>query len=172
MDRRRQWHPTPVFLPGESYGQRTVMLQSIGSQRVGRDWATKHTSLISNQSIWERFNRGVAQILCYRKKSILRFVFGKWRTWLMIAVSVNRKDKLSKVVSLVKFKLLIRRGGHTNIWVWILSLPLNWLCYSWPVTKLGPTVCNPMDCSMAGPSVLHCLSQFAQIHVYWVTDAI
>ena len=23
--RRRQWHPTPVFLPGESYGQRTLV---------------------------------------------------------------------------------------------------------------------------------------------------
>ena len=32
---RRKWQPTPVFLPGESHGQRNLVggLQSIGSQR-------------------------------------------------------------------------------------------------------------------------------------------
>ena len=29
-----------------------------------------------------------------------------------------------------------------------------------------------MDCSAAGSSVLHCLREFAQIHVLWVSDAI
>ena len=38
---RRQWHPTPVLLPGKSQGQRSlVRLQSMGSLRVGHDWAT------------------------------------------------------------------------------------------------------------------------------------
>ena len=32
---RRKWQPTPVFLPGEFHGQRS--LQSMGSQRVGHD---------------------------------------------------------------------------------------------------------------------------------------
>ena len=38
------WQPTPVFLPGESPW--TVVpgrLRSMGSQRVGHDWATKHS---------------------------------------------------------------------------------------------------------------------------------
>ena len=36
---RRKWQPTPVFLPGESHGQRRLVgyIQSIGSQRVGHD---------------------------------------------------------------------------------------------------------------------------------------
>ena len=33
---RRAWQLIPVFLPGESHGQKR--LQSIGSQRVGHDW--------------------------------------------------------------------------------------------------------------------------------------
>ena len=34
--RRRAWQPTPVFLAGESHGQRSLAgLQSTGSQRVG-----------------------------------------------------------------------------------------------------------------------------------------
>ena len=33
--RRRQWQPTPVFLPRESLGQRSLL----GSHRVGHDWS-------------------------------------------------------------------------------------------------------------------------------------
>ena len=32
--------------------------------------------------------------------------------------------------------------------------------------------CDPMDCTMPGSSVLHYLTEFAQIHVHWVVDAI
>ena len=36
----RQWHPTPVLLPGKSHGRRSGGLQSMGSLRVGHDRAT------------------------------------------------------------------------------------------------------------------------------------
>jgi len=40
---RRAWKPTPVFLPGESpWTEEPGGLQSIGSQRVRDNWATKH----------------------------------------------------------------------------------------------------------------------------------
>ena len=32
--------PTSVFLPGKFHGQEPGRLQSMGSQRVGHDWAT------------------------------------------------------------------------------------------------------------------------------------
>ena len=39
--RRRKWHPTPVLLPGKPHEQRTLVgCQSMGSLRVGYDWAT------------------------------------------------------------------------------------------------------------------------------------
>ena len=34
---RRAWQPTPAFLPGESYGLRSLGIGSIASQIVGRD---------------------------------------------------------------------------------------------------------------------------------------
>ena len=41
MHWRRQWQPTPVFLPGESQGRGSPGgLLSMGSHRVGHDWAT------------------------------------------------------------------------------------------------------------------------------------
>ena len=38
---RREWQPTPVFLPGEFYGQRSLVSYSPrGHKRVRHDWAT------------------------------------------------------------------------------------------------------------------------------------
>ena len=34
---RRQWHHTPVLLPGKSHGWRSLVLQSLGLLRVGYD---------------------------------------------------------------------------------------------------------------------------------------
>ena len=45
-----------------------------------------------------------------------------------------------------------------------------WICCS--VTQLGPTLCNPTDCSMPGFPVLHHLPELDQTHVHWVGDAI
>ena len=37
--RRRQWHPTPVLLPGKSHGQRSSVGCSPWGHRVGHDWS-------------------------------------------------------------------------------------------------------------------------------------
>ena len=38
---RRKWQPTPVFLPGEFHGQRSLAGSKwVGWQRVGHDWVT------------------------------------------------------------------------------------------------------------------------------------
>ena len=46
MHWRRKWQPTPVFLPGESQGRRSLgapiegaRLPSLGSHRIGHDWS-------------------------------------------------------------------------------------------------------------------------------------
>ena len=41
---RKAWHPTPVFLPGESHGQRSLVGYSPGDcKELGTTEATKHT---------------------------------------------------------------------------------------------------------------------------------
>ena len=40
------------------------------------------------------------------------------------------------------------------------------------VAKLRLTLCDSMNCSTPVFPVLHCLSEFAQTHVHWVSDAI
>ena len=48
---RRAWQPTPVFLPGESpWTEERGRLESLGSQRVGQDWATKYNTAQTGMS--------------------------------------------------------------------------------------------------------------------------
>ena len=49
------------------------------------------------------------------------------------------------------------------------SYPAHCCC---SVTKSYLTLCDLTDCSMPGFPVLHYLQEFAQTHVYWVSDAI
>ena len=49
MHWRRKWQPTPVFLPGESLGQRSLLGYHLWGRRVGHDWhdlASKQASQI------------------------------------------------------------------------------------------------------------------------------
>ena len=46
------------------------------------------------------------------------------------------------------------------------------LQYCCSVNQLCPTLCDPMDCITLGFPVLHHLPELAQVHVYWVGDAI
>ena len=39
MHWRRKWQPTPVFLPGESQGQRSLVGCRLWDHRVGHDWS-------------------------------------------------------------------------------------------------------------------------------------
>ena len=43
------------------------------------------------------------------------------------------------------------------------------LALSCSVAQLCPTLCDLKDCSMPGFPVLHCLPEFAQTHVSWVS---
>ena len=45
---RRKWQPTPVCLPGESHGQRSLLGYSPrGHKRVGHNLATKHKDTLT-----------------------------------------------------------------------------------------------------------------------------
>ena len=46
----------------------------------------------------------------------------------------------------------------------------KYFCYC-SVAKSCPTLCDPLNCSMPGFPVLHCLLEFVQTPVLWVSDA-
>ena len=45
-------------------------------------------------------------------------------------------------------------------------------CHCCSITQSCPTLCDPMVCNTPGFAILHYLSEFAQTHVHWVSDAI
>ena len=53
-----------------------------------------------------------------------------------------------------------------------LSNLANFLGNCCSVAKLSLTLCKSMDCSTPSVPVLHYLTEFAQTHVRWVSDAI
>ena len=55
---RRTWQPTPVLLPGETpWTKEPGRLQSMGSQRVGRNWATKYSTWEENLPTLDSISR-------------------------------------------------------------------------------------------------------------------
>ena len=56
IPRRRKWQPTPVFLPGESHGQRSLAgFSSWSWKRVGHNLVTKQQQSV----VWSFFNYSV-----------------------------------------------------------------------------------------------------------------
>ena len=75
---RRAWQPTPIFLPGESpWSEEPGGLQSMGLQRVGHDWVTKHISAIVSifAVSWPQGHYSSVHILRKMLTKILKFYF-------------------------------------------------------------------------------------------------
>ena len=62
--------------------------------------------------------------------------------------------------------------SHFPINKWQFKFNDKVFCYCCSVAKLSLSLCDPMDCSTPGFSVLHYLLEFVQTHVHWVSDAI
>ena len=88
---RRKWLPTPVFLPGESHGQRSLAGYSPWGCRVGHDWATDtfiltfHSKKVPQIINTEQKNRD--QVTKRRERRKINFQLSKGtaaeqRTWL------------------------------------------------------------------------------------------
>ena len=84
---RRKWQPTPVFLPGES-PEEPGGLQSMGSQRVGHNWATGTQS----------FMEGVLPSMEYPGLSAFFLAtftyYNDFFTYLFIAMSSQDRDAI------------------------------------------------------------------------------
>ena len=72
-----------------------------------------------------------------------------------------RLNLSSLIWTIATFIVYITDKWHTkNVFCWC------------SVTKLCPTLWDPMDCSTPGFPALRYLMEFAQTHVHWVSDAI
>ena len=80
--REGPWQPTPVFLPGECQGQRSLgALQSMGSQRVGHD-------LVTNTFAFHFMTEGCQkweEIAAFFKKNVFIYICS-WLCWVFADV--------------------------------------------------------------------------------------
>ena len=53
-----------------------------------------------------------------------------------------------------------------------LLIPIVYCCCCCSITKPCPTLCDPVHCSTPGFPAFHCLLEFAQTPVHWISDAI
>ena len=112
---RRQWHPTPVLLPGKSYGRRSLEGYSPWG-RWGSDtteWLHFHFSL----SCIGEGNGNPLQCSCLENPrdggAWWATVYGvtQSRTWLKW-LSSSIMSKKSNVHTLIKNNLLLKNGNH------------------------------------------------------------
>ena len=72
-------------------------------------------------------------------------------------------NEASNVLTLFLFAQVVQLIRYQYYWP-------KWCCCS--VAKAFLTLCDPVNCSMPGSSVLFYLPEFAQIHIHWVSDDI
>ena len=95
----------------------------------------------------------------------------------LISLLLQKKACLSKTgrylyLLLIGKKLILMEFEWHWIEKWDFEHPIHqpfWCC---SIAKWFPPLCDPMDCSTSGSSVLHSLPEFVQTHVHWVSDAI
>ena len=103
-DLLEKWLPTPVFLPRESpWTEEPGGLQSMGLQRVGHDWATKHT---------------VSYVCYYNKQTVLKHEISLIYKYLHLNnnfTNENTKKWIIFVPYLCHIPIQLNKGKITSV---------------------------------------------------------
>ena len=129
LNRRRQWHPTPVFLPGKSHGRRSL----VGCSPWGR-WGLDMTERLHfrfSLSCIGEGNGNPLQCSCLENPR-------DGGAWLAAVCGVAQSRTWLKWLS----------SSSINIYLWKKVL----------VAQSCPTLCSPIDCSLP-ESHVHGISQ-------------
>ena len=87
MHWRRKWQPTPVFLPGESHGQRSLVGCRLWGRTVGHDWSDLAAAEDCLADIWiTSFHR--PPLCCGRQKIHWRGIYRSWG-WFGFSLILN-----------------------------------------------------------------------------------
>ena len=127
---RTAWQPTPVFLPGESQGQRSLVgYSSWGHKESEHDWATKHSdfNLHFPNDVKLMMASQVGYPLQYSWASLVvqlvKNPHAMWETWVQ---SLAWKDPLEK-----------EKATYSSFLAWRIPWigPWNWIVFmGWTLT--------------------------------------
>ena len=146
----RKWQPTPVFLPGKSHGQRSL---------VCSPWNHKKFDLTERLSTH----------MCHKgQPSNSGSPYMCSLSWLFTSLQMKLEMKSMSIY----FKEVLLSLSNM-FWGSLTWKGLFWMGRSVSsVAQWCLTLCNPMDCSTPGFPVHHQLPDATQTHVHWVSDAI
>ena len=132
---RRKWQPTPVFLPGESHGQRSLVGYSPWGPKRGRhNWVTEDTCTVNGIGIVS----DVREYILFKRKTD--------RNDEIDSESMHREK--AKTMTVWKWKLL----SHVQLFAtpWIESMEFSMTIWpsgkTWEKSKIR--VFNPMYCCL------------------------
>ena len=146
---RRQWHATPVLLPGESQGRRSL----VGCHLQGH--TESNTTEATQQQQQQQAAWHLIENNCTERG--MQECFGS--NWLMNQLIIS----ISPITHKHDQEKLVRK---------IMNFTSNESLCCCSVAKSCPTLCNPLDCGRPDFPVFHYLQEFAQIHVHGVNNAI
>jgi len=151
LPRRRQWHPTPVLLPGKSHGQRAWWAVVHG--------VAKSQTRLSDFTFAFHFHALEKEMATHSSVLAWRIPgMGEPRGLPSMGSHRVRHDWSDLAAAAAVFQYLLNQ------------LPASVLFSS--VTQSCLTLCNPTDCSTPGFPAHHQHPEFAQTHVHQVSDAI
>ena len=144
--RRRQWHPTPVLLPGKPHGPRSL----VGCSPWGREESdtTERFHFHFSLSCIGKGNGNPLQCSCLENP---RDGGAWWAAVCGVAQSWTRLKRLSS------------SSSNSALYT---SLVMTYMGCCCSVAKLCLTLRDPINGSTPGFSILHYLLGFAQTHVH------
>ena len=85
MHWRRKWQPTPVFLPGKSQGQGSLLLPSMGSHRVGHNCSDLAAAAVN---VFQFLYFSTPEFLFFKKKktNFSLFVYILYLVWDIVII--------------------------------------------------------------------------------------
>ena len=130
---RRKWQPTPVFLPGESQGWRSLWLPSMGSHRVRHDWsdlaAAAATTTVGRQDCFK--SNLVVKEICLQAAFKNQY---RWlKDWAFMILGCPRAATEPTAISTFLFqnRRLKKKNNNGPIDFNGIVLYLGWLTVSW-----------------------------------------
>ena len=189
---KRQWQSTPVLLPGNSHGRRSLVGYS--------PWGCEESTQLSNFTFTFHFHSLEKEMATHSRRIPGRGepnglpsmgshrVGHNWsnlaaaaaiydyalftsglETWTDTTENISVKSN-SQIIHIGKGNLVCTgsKGQHDSD---DRLTEFSSVQFS-SIVQSCPTLCNPMNYSTPGLPVHHQLPEFTQTHVHWVSDAI
>ena len=162
----RKWQPTPVFLPGESQGQGSLV--SLWGRRVGHDWSDLAAAVLGARSLksWCQQDHTPSESCRRILPCLFQFLVVLWQLWAFFSLQLH--TPISAFIITWRFPCLclhmaiflckhqsywIKSPHYSSMTLFNLTMTLfpnkmtlcstGGCCYS--VVMLCLTLCDPMD---------------------------